>query len=87
MSEELYSDSDTSSESECDSNNDSTTGSDKEDVDLPEDVEPELSAPDYITPTPLTLEDQLRDRINKACLYQLQSEIKARASVLTNPIY
>jgi hypothetical protein len=71
MSKELYSDSNTSLELEYAFNNDSTTMSNREEVDLRENVEPKLSAPNYITPTPLTLEAQLRDRIDKARLAQL----------------
>jgi hypothetical protein len=62
MSEELYSDSDTSSESECNLDEEETIDSNTEEVDLSKNNELELSAPNYNEyKTFLTLEAALRD--------------------------
>ena len=65
---ELYNDSDTSSNSECDSG-ESATASNEEEVDLHEDVEPELSIPNRDGyDSARTPEDQLRAQIKNAPL-------------------
>ena len=84
---EAYSDSDTSSESEYDSDKDSTLDPNLEEVDPREEVEPELSAPDHDEyETFWTPADQLEAQINASYLRQLHTNIKAQAE-LPNPTY
>jgi hypothetical protein len=85
---DLHSDSDSSCESESDSDQESIIESNEEEVDQPNGVEPELSAPihtEYETfSTPM---DQLKARLHEARLAQLHIEIKARASIPKDPTY
>jgi hypothetical protein len=72
MPKEPSSDSDTFSESDYDSENTSAIDPDKEEADLFEEVEPELSAPSYSTEYKCywTQEAQLKAQIEHACLVQ-----------------
>ena len=84
---EFHSDSDSNSESDYDSDQESTTGSDEDEVDEPNSLELELSVHSYNEyECNWTPEDQLKARINAACLRQLQVDIQARAQMPT-PAY
>ena len=84
---EDYSDSDTSSESEYDSDQRSASGSDCED-EPSENLEPELSEAinEEYNNTLWNPQAQLQSQFNTACLAQLHTEIKARAQ-LPDPTY
>jgi hypothetical protein len=88
FSMEDYSDSDTSSESEYGSDQESSPGSDSGTDELPENLEPEHSAPihddDYYSQS--TIEAQLQAQHNATLLAQLHADIKARAE-LPDPTY
>jgi hypothetical protein len=84
---EDYSDSDTSSESEYESDQGSTLRSDSEEDEL-ENLEPEPSEPIYkeygnALQNP---QAQLQAQLEAQCLAQLHAEIKARAQLL-DPTY
>ena len=83
---EDYSDSDVSLESEYESNQESTPGSDCDTED--ENLEPELSETthDEYENAPWNPEAQLQAQLNTARLAQLHADIKARAT-LPNPTY
>jgi Transposase IS4 len=85
---EDYSDSDTSSESEYNSDQGSTHSSDHDEDEPTEDLEPENSEPvhDEYENAPWNLQAQLQARLNKARLAQLHIDIKARAQ-LPDPTY
>jgi hypothetical protein len=88
FSMEDYSDSDTSSESEYESDQESTLGSDGDTVDLHENLEPELSETihDEYKNAPWNPEAQLQDQCNATRLAQLRADIKACAT-LPDPTY
>jgi hypothetical protein len=85
---ENYSDSDTSSESEYESDHESTPGSDSDTVELHENLEPELSETIYdeYENAPWNPEAQLQAQFNTTRLAQLHADIKARAT-LPNQTY
>src|SRR5439155_12835863 len=80
---EEYSDSDTSSESECDPDGDPTIETNLDEVDLHEEVEPELSVPNHDDEyeTFWTPADQLNAQINATYLQELHTKIKAQATL------
>jgi hypothetical protein len=83
-----YSDSDTSSESEYESDQESTPGSDYDTNELYENLEPELSETihDEYKNAPWNPDAQLKAQFNTARLAQLHANIKARAQ-LPDPTY
>jgi hypothetical protein len=80
---EDYSNSDTSSESEYESDQESIPGSDSDTDELPENLEPELSEiiHDEYKNAPWNPEAQLQAQLNTARLAQLHADIKARAQL------
>ena len=85
---EFHSDSDSNSELDYNSDLESTTGSDEEEVDELNNLEPEPSVRSHNEyECHWTSEDQLKAQINAACLRQLQADIQARAQVPTTPAY
>jgi hypothetical protein len=84
---EICSNSDTSSESECESDRDVPTEPDLDEVGLHEEFEPEPSAPDHDEyETFWTPVDQLNAQINTTSLQELHTKIKAQAT-LPDPTY
>ena len=85
---EEYSDLDTSSESEYDSDQGSTHSSNYDEDDLSENLKPEFSETIYneYENAPWNPQAQLEARFNTACLSQLHADIKARAQ-LPDPPY
>lgn len=84
---EFYSDSDSDSESDYNSDLESATGSDEEEVDEPNNLEPEPSVHSHNEyECHWTPEDQLKAQINATHLRQLHANIKAQAQVPT-PAY
>src|SRR6266487_2776916 len=85
---EDYSDSDTSSESEYNSDQMSITGSDYDEDEPTENLEPELSETIYkeYNNCAWNPQAQLQAQLNATCLAQLHAEIKARAQ-LPDPTY
>jgi hypothetical protein len=84
---ELYSDLDTSSESDYESDQDSTTGSNQDEDEPYENIEPEVSEMiDEYENAPWNLEAQLQAHFNTARLAQLHTDIKAPAKLL-DPTY
>src|ERR1700722_6765665 len=85
---EDYSNSDTSSESEYESDQESAPGSDCDTDDLHENLEPELSETihDEFENAPWNPEAQLQAQLNTTRLAQLHADIKARAT-LPDPTY
>ena len=88
ISMEGYSDLDTSSESEYESDQGSTPESDSEEDELSKNLEPELSEPVYeeYNNAPWNPQAQLQARLQAQRLAQLHAEIKARAELL-DPTY
>src|SRR6266487_4769122 len=80
---EDYSDSDTSSESEYNSDQMSITGSDYDEDEPTENLEPELSETIYkeYNNCAWNPQAQLQAQLNATCLAQLHAEIKARAQL------
>ena len=85
---EDYSDSDTSLESEYESDQQSTYGSNCDTDELYENLEPELSETinDEFENAPWNPEAQLQAQLNTTYLAQLHADIKARAQLL-DPTY
>ncbi len=84
---ENYSDLDTSSESEYESNQGSIARSDYDEDELSQDLEPELSKiHEEYGNAPQDLQAQLQAQLDTACLAQLHADIKAQAK-LPDPTY
>src|ERR1700722_16483181 len=88
ISMEEYSDSDTFSESEYESDQESPPVSDCDTDELYKNLEPELSEKIYNKHknAPWNPEAQLQAQLNTTCLAQLHADIKARAQLL-DPTY
>ena len=85
---ENYSDSDTSSESEYNSDGGSAAVSDCDEDEPSQDLEPEPSEYyDEHWNIPWNPDAQIQVQLDDAQLAQLHTEIKARAEILVNPIY